>query len=183
MYDELFEAWRRERENAGLQSLPKDFYVRLADYVRRIREERRMMDEESVRGRLLQIEEENVKRMIYDLIRMRYDKILHMAAGGEVVPLSALTEEEEGVYSSLSICVEAYKRLLDDVMQGRRPRKANFRETGGFIVVRIIKEIPQIVGVDMKIYGPFKPEDIATLPEENAKALIKQGAAMEINVQ
>jgi len=34
----------------------------------------------------------------------------------------------------------------------------------------------------MKTYGPFKPEDIASLPEENARILIKQGAAMEVEV-
>ncbi|MEM3466985.1 MAG: hypothetical protein QW702_04215 [Candidatus Bathyarchaeia archaeon] len=183
MYDELLEFWRRERENIGLQSLPKDFYARLADYMRRIREERRMMDEESLRGKLLQKEEENVRKMIGELIRMRHDKILQLVISGEIVPLTALTEEEESFYSNLSAHSEAYRSLLDDIMQGRKPRKINRRETKGFLTVRIVKEIPQIVGVDMKIYGPFKPEDIATLPEENARALIKQGAAIEINIQ
>ncbi|MEM2028764.1 MAG: hypothetical protein QXS05_05220 [Candidatus Bathyarchaeia archaeon] len=183
MYDELFEFWRKERGNAGLQSLPKDFYARLADYVRRIREERRMMDEESVRGKLLRIEEENVRRMIHDLIRVRHEKILRLVISGDVVPLTALTEEEEGLYSSLSMYAEAYRSLLEDVVQGRRPRKISREGAKGFLVVRIVREIPQIVGVDMKIYGPFKPEDIATLPEENARALIKQGAAVEVSVQ
>ncbi|MEM2638612.1 MAG: hypothetical protein QW113_01175, partial [Candidatus Bathyarchaeia archaeon] len=90
---------------------------------------------------------------------------------------------EESFYSNLSAHSEAYRSLLDDIMQGRKPRKINRRETKGFLTVCIVKEIPQIVGVDMKIYGPFKPEDIATLPEENARALIKQGAAIEINIQ
>ncbi|MEM3478854.1 MAG: hypothetical protein QXV74_02285, partial [Candidatus Bathyarchaeia archaeon] len=89
MYDELLEFWRRERENIGLQSLPKDFYARLADYMRRIREERRMMDEESLRGKLLQKEEENVRKMIGELIRMRHDKILQLVISGEIVPLTA----------------------------------------------------------------------------------------------
>lgn len=183
MYDEMFEFWRREIENTDLQSLPKNFYERLADYVRRIREERRMMDEESLRGKLLQREEENIKKMIHDLICIRHEKILQLVTGGETVPLTALTEEEESLYGNLSAHSEAYRNLLNDIMQGRKPRKISGKMTRGFLVIRIIKEIPQIVGVDMKIYGPFKPEDIATLPEENARALVKQGAAVEVNIQ
>ena len=44
MYDELYSAWRLEMENAELSSLPPDFYVRLADYLRRIKEENRMTE-------------------------------------------------------------------------------------------------------------------------------------------
>ncbi len=35
----------------------------------------------------------------------------------------------------------------------------------------------------MRAYGPFKPEDIATLPKENARTLIKQGVAVEVETQ
>jgi DNA replication factor GINS len=51
------------------------------------------------------------------------------------------------------------------------------------MVVRFLKEVPEIVGADMKTYGPFKAEDIATLPVENAKALIKQEVAMEVETK
>ena len=37
MYKELYEAWRREKESRVLQQLPKDFYGKVADYVKRIR--------------------------------------------------------------------------------------------------------------------------------------------------
>jgi len=50
------------------------------------------------------------------------------------------------------------------------------------ILVRFMTKIPLIVGVDMKNYGPFEPEDIATLPRENAEALIRQKAAIEIRI-
>jgi len=181
MYDELFEAWRREWENPGLQSLPKDFYTRLADYMRRIREERRMMDEESLRGKLLKMEEENVRKMIDDLVHARREKIICLIERGEAIPSSALTEEEESLCSSLLSNREAFETILKDVMQGRKPQVKSIRAKG-FLVIRILRELPQIVGADMKIYGPFKPEDIATLPEENARALIRQGAAVELSV-
>jgi DNA replication initiation complex subunit (GINS family) len=34
----------------------------------------------------------------------------------------------------------------------------------------------------MKAYGPFKAEDVASLPIENARILIKQGLAEKVNV-
>ena len=50
MYDELYAAWRKEVDEATLGTLPPDFYVRTADYVRRIREEDRSTDKKSVKA-------------------------------------------------------------------------------------------------------------------------------------
>lgn len=182
MYDELFDAWKKEMESPELMPLPKDFYARLADYLRRIREERRLLDEESLRGKLIKIEEENVKRMISDLIRVRHAKILGIIERDGVIPAGSLTEEEESIYVDIAASKRALDHLLNDILLGQRPRVRRLKSTD-FMVVRILREIPQIIGVDMKVYGPFKPEDIAVLPEENAMALIKQGAAVEIDVR
>jgi DNA replication initiation complex subunit (GINS family) len=38
------------------------------------------------------------------------------------------------------------------------------------------------MGADMKSYGPYAPEDVASLPELNARILIKQGLATLIEV-
>jgi hypothetical protein len=46
-----------------------------------------------------------------------------------------------------------------------------------YVKVRFLKEIPSIVGADMKVYGPFKEGDIAELPKVNAEVLVKQGVA------
>ncbi|MFB0514796.1 MAG: hypothetical protein ACETVQ_04380 [Candidatus Bathyarchaeia archaeon] len=51
------------------------------------------------------------------------------------------------------------------------------------MILRFIQEIPAIIGADMKTYGPFKPEDIASLPIENARILIKQGVAVEVEAK
>jgi DNA replication factor GINS len=182
MYDELFEAWRKEKENVEIQPLPKDFYVRLTEYVKKIREEKRMLDEKTVKGRLLQKEEENVARMVKDLVQGRYEKVTRTVVNEEPVPTTALAEDEEALYTEALSRTDAYKAFLKGILQGRLTKERRERPRG-FRVVRILKEIPQIVGADMKTYGPFKPEDIATLPEENAKALIKQAIATEIETK
>ncbi|NYB51733.1 MAG: hypothetical protein HVN35_04110 [Methanobacteriaceae archaeon] len=40
-------------------------------------------------------------------------------------------------------------------------------------VLMILDEIPSIMGVDSKVYGPFYPGDIITMPKPNARILIK----------
>ena len=51
------------------------------------------------------------------------------------------------------------------------------------VTVRFVKEFDEIVGVDLEKYGPFKPEDIATIPNENAQALISNGIALKIRIE
>jgi len=51
-----------------------------------------------------------------------------------------------------------------------------------YIVIRFTKNIPALVGKDLKIYGPFQKEDIARLPIQNASILIEENAATAIEI-
>jgi len=182
MYDELFEAWRKEKENAGIQPLPRGFFARVSDYIKAARKERRMLDEKTVKGRLLQKEGANVRSMVEDLVLTRYEKMMRAITNGDVIPTSSLTEEEESLYREGASQADSFQAFMKNIMQGRMPKERKTKPKG-IIVVRILQEIPEIIGVDMRTYGPFKPEDIATLPKENARTLIKQGAAVEVETQ
>jgi len=46
-----------------------------------------------------------------------------------------------------------------------------------FTEIRFLKDCAEIVGTDLKTYGPFKKDDVAALPKENASILIKLGIA------
>jgi len=183
-YNELYNAWRREKENAELQALPKNFVAGLADYIKRLREENRMLDSRTTRAKLMKQELENVEKLVKELLQLRYEKILRKTMAGEVVPREVLTDEEEKLHREISPAVEAYRTLIKDVLRGRPPRveKKEKAETK-IMVVRFLQEVPAIIGSDMKTYGPFKPEDIATLPIENARILIKQGLAVEVETR
>jgi len=182
VYEELYEAWRRERESVEIQALPKNFYTRLADYMRNMREESRMLDKKTVRARLMEREFKNAKKLVKKLLRLRCEKSLDEAKAGRAVPKDRLTEEEERLYAEVSPFAESYQALFKDVFRGRSPYVKPEKKIKE-MVVRFLQEIPAIVGSDMKTYGPFKPEDIATLPAENAKALIKQGVAEEVEAK
>jgi DNA replication factor GINS len=47
-------------------------------------------------------------------------------------------------------------------------------------VLRFLKDVPAIIGADMKTYGPFKAEDVSSMPTENAKIFVKQGLAEKV---
>ena len=63
-------------------------------------------------------------------------------------------------------------KLLETVANSHRSRA---------IVIRFLKPIDQIIGSDLQKYGPFDAEDVATLPFENALALINKKIAVKIS--
>jgi DNA replication factor GINS len=181
MYNELYEVWRQELENVELVKLPDDFYSRVADYLKRIRGESRMLDKRTVKAFLLKKEWRNVKRMLRELIQARYKKLVKKVAKGEKVPVDVLTREEKKIFTDVSPFAEAYRSFAKNLIQGQS-LKVDIEREHKVVVLRFLKDVPAIIGSDMKTYGPFKAEDIASLPVENAKILVKQGLAEKIEV-
>lgn len=178
MYNDLFEKWKNELKNKELEKLSSDFIQKITNYLKEIVKEQKMLDKKTAKANLLRIEERNVKRMLNDIMKIRYKKLIGRAKeGGETRGLLPI---EEKVYSNLIAASETYQTLTKELLHGRRERA---EETAfKFAILRILKNVPQIVGSDMKVYGPFKAEDIAALPIGNAKILVKQGMAVEISV-
>jgi len=182
VYDELFEAWRKEKENAEVQPLPKDFFARLAQYVKRLREEGRMLDEKTTRAKLLIHESKNVKKLGGELLQLRYEKVLRKVMAGETIAKEGLTDDEEKLFGEIAKSTESYQNFLKGILSGRSP-SVEVREKTKKRVLRFFQEVPAIIGVDMKTYGPFKPEDVASVPAENAGVFVKQGLAVEVETK
>ncbi len=51
-----------------------------------------------------------------------------------------------------------------------------------YLLVRFLKRTPPLVGIDLINHGPFEKEDIANLPIKNAKILIYEKFAEEIEL-
>jgi DNA replication factor GINS len=49
--------------------------------------------------------------------------------------------------------------------------------------VRFLKDFDQFVGADFARYGPFKTEDVATIPNENAQALIAKNISVKLHLE
>jgi DNA replication factor GINS len=181
MYNELYEIWRRELENDEIVKLPDDFYLKVAEYLKRVKEESRMIDKRTVKANLLKKEWHNIKHMLHELTRVRYKKLVKKTTRGEKIPLDALAMEEKKVFTSVSPFVEVYLNFAKNIIQGQFS-KIKIEKEHKIVVLRFKRNVPAIIGSDVKPYGPFKPEDIASLPAENAKILIKQGLAEKVEV-
>ena len=198
MYNELYAAWRREIEESSLGGLPPDFYARIADYLRHINEENKVLDKKSVKVNLLDHEAHNVKRMLEELLWARYRKLVKTITQSKKLPSDLLTVEEAKMCESFVAFADAYQRFAKDILQGQIVKvavaaadsRADLKIESKVeplvshkrVALRFVKSIPTIIGADMKTYGPFVAEDVASLPVENAKMLVKQGLAVSIEV-
>ena len=184
MYDELFAAWRFEVENDELGSLPPDFYARVADYVRKIKEESRMLDKKAVKTGLLEREMTHVQRIVDELIWTRYRKLVKLLTESRKVPSDLLAAEEAELCAGFLSFVEAYQSFAKKILQGQVAEIAVTKAPAAHkrVTLRFLKDIPAVVGADMKTYGPFLAEDVGSVPVENAKILVKRGLAEAVEV-
>ncbi len=186
MHQELYDAWKREKSSRDLQAFPKNFYEKAADHLRKLREGQRMMDNKTMKSRLLRQELENSRRLLSEIVASRFRKMLDSLLGNETpIPTGFLTRQEEEIYQTLLQASSQCSRLKKNLLEGKLVNAAPStpRDVPQKILVRFACEIPAIVGVDLKTYGPFKPEDIASLPAENARALMHQRAAVKVEVE
>ena len=180
MYDELYELWKREKETLEIQRLPKNFYAKIAAYIKKMNEENRMLDKKTAKAKLLGSEFKHAKIVVTELLQCRYEKFLKKALARETVARDALTDEEKKLYEEVMPLPEAYHAFSKDILRGQLSNVGK-GEKQVMTVLRFIQEIPALIGSDLKTYGPFAPEDIATLPPENARIFIKQGVAVKVD--
>jgi DNA replication factor GINS len=91
-------------------------------------------------------------------------------------------DEAERVYYSRMVEVAAQvDSLLAKVLEEKVFREVSESERGsGKEMIRFLQDVPAIVGVDMRKYGPFKAEDVASVPIRNVDSLIKHGLAKKV---
>jgi DNA replication factor GINS len=192
MYNGLYAAWQREIDDPTLGGLPLDFYAKIAEYLRRIKEEEKVFDKKSVKMNLLEHESLNVERMLEELLGARYRKIIRTVTKSQKLPSELLTVEEARMCETFADFTKMYRKFADNLMQGlidesakvatKVEPKVEVTLTHKRSTVRFLKNIPAIMGADMKSYGPFVAEDVASLPPQNAQILVKQGLAVLVEV-
>jgi DNA replication factor GINS len=181
MYNRLYEIWKMELEGSELTKLPTDFYAEIIDYMKKLKEESRMLDRRTAKAIILKKETLNTKRMIKEIIRARYRKIVRKAAKGEEITQDILTAEEGLIFGKMPPMAETISNFTSEILQGHlHDFGVNLKRKR--IALRLLKDVPAIIGADMKPYGPFKTEDVASLPLENAKIFIKQNLAEKVEI-
>ena len=178
VYNELYNAWKSEKNSTLPERLPRDFYQRAASYLNGLEEDSISSDPHTIQGRLLIREVEIARRLLDELRELRLRKILENAKNGIRVSEENLTDEEQTLAKSLNDSLMAFKGN-----QIQTKDRSSAQAHPELAVVRFLQDIPEIVGIDLKIYGPYKKEDVGSLPAQNAQVLVRQGAAKPIEVK
>lgn len=107
---------------------------------------------------------------------MRVQKILAKLVEYDI-DYDLLTRNERRFADQISRNLRSVLMSADDLFA---PLETN--ATSQLLLIRFLEEHPQLVGVDLKTYGPFKPDDLAALPVENARLIIRKNQAEPVEL-
>jgi len=181
LYEELYKIWKRELESFEFEKLPSSFFSEVVEYIKRLKNESRMLDRRTAKAALLHREVSGVKFMVHEIIQTRYKKVVKKMAVSEKIASDFLAVEERKIYTSFPVLVDEYRLFVKEILDGHIP-SANIQIKRNRMVLRFNKEVPAVIGVDMKIYGPFDVEDVVSLPIENAEVMIKRDLAGKVEI-
>ena len=200
-YKTLQNAWEKELREKELQNIPDTLLHEMKDYITTLN--RTPTDEDTLSGQLTWKEKEYANRMLRELTENRLRKIVTREAMGESINAQAMTPEEQRLHSNLRQLLADYRQEADlpEVIEmpsqtkpaPSKPAKVRRKkpvpqpvikpDEVELMVVRFLQPIPAIMGIDMKAYGPFQPEELGTIPAQNAETLIKRGIAKKVEVE
>lgn len=180
----------KEVEIATLQSISLDTYQNIAIVLESLRGQRYEGVEEKIRDRMVDM----ICNSAEILLETRYRKLLkqQQQAGESAlhstinagVDYSKLTEEEKYILDGQKESDKRRMAVLAATLRGRPKvlESISARIRSKQVVVRFIKPMEQFIGTNMTKYGPFLQEDVAVIPFENARSLIENGEAVEIQI-
>jgi DNA replication factor GINS len=164
----------RESENDSIQEIDPNFYKEISDFIGNLKKQEFDGVESKIKDALIQMATELTSL----LIDLRLDKISKL----DKIEFENLLDEEKFILDSeeekreraemiLSATINGKSKFLESLSQNHKTKT---------VVIRFLKEVDEIVGADLERYGPFKTEDIATIPYENAQALISKNVATKV---
>ena len=165
----------RETENDSILEINSNFYRNLADFIGNLRKQEFDGIENKIKNTMIEM----VTELTSLLIQIRLDKIsktsdleISYLLDEEKFILDSQEDQRERIEMILSATINGKSKFLESLAQNHKTKK---------IVIRFLNEVDEIVGVDLEKYGPFKTEDIATIPYENAQALISKNIATKVH--
>ncbi len=171
LYNILYNLWKNENKD-GIQHLSHDAYTEIKLYLNNLRNEFESLDRKSLKSQMKLQEINNAKYLVKDLILRRYHKLIALLYNKKIDKFQ-LTREEKSIYDNLQNVSNQIENLIESVISARAHSK---------IIIRFLQEAPAIVGSDIKIYGPFMVEDLASLPIKNVESLIKRGVVKQVDL-
>jgi DNA replication factor GINS len=164
----------RETENDTLLEIKPNFYRNLSDFIGNLRKQEFDDVENKIKNTMIEMATELTSLLIH----IRLEKI----SNSDDFEISHLLDEEKFILDSQEEQNERTEMILSATINGKSKFLESLAENHKIkkIVIRFLSEVDEIVGADLEKYGPFKAEDIATIPYENAQALIAKKIATKV---
>jgi DNA replication factor GINS len=192
---ELFSLLLKEVQMPTLESIPLDTYKRIAATLEDLKEEEYDGLNAHIRDRIVNM----MSICVNILLDIRHLKLVEQhitrevqngktsESGWAILPAadySKLTDEEKYILDAEREFNIRKKAVLAATLQGRPKvlESISSRILLKQTVVRFIRPMEQFIGVNMTRYGPYQEEDVAMLPFENARSLIENGIAVQLDV-
>ena len=174
----MLDLLRTEISQGKLQKVSSDLYKQVAE---RLKELESVTDGESgISNSIAEEEARILKQLTERLIELRLTK----ARKSILMDLGDLdlTPEEKYLIEPI-IAYEKRRRTLNQALHTGRSsylEEISQLAMNKYVTVRFKDSTDSIVGTDLKKYGPFEKEDVALIPIENARTLLKQGLLAQV---
>jgi DNA replication factor GINS len=165
----------RETESDSIQEMEPNFYRNLSDFIGNLKRQEFDGIESKIKQSLIDMASELTSLLLHNRLEktIRSDNIdFTNLLDEEKFILDAEEQKRERLEMILSATINGKSKFLESLSQNHKTKT---------VVLRFLKDVDEIVGADLEKYGPFQPEDIATIPYENAQALITKKVAAKIH--
>lgn len=171
----LYSVLVREIENDQVQEIDRAFYTSLSEYLGKLKSEGYDGIENKIKNRLIEL----ITQITSLLLKTRIEK------SQNEMDFTNLLDEEKYILESQQDLLERREMILSATLNGRTKllESVSKKHKVKPITVRFLRDFDQFVGADFAKYGPFKAEDVATIPNENAQALISKNITVKLNLQ
>ena len=169
----------KEYQISSLQEIPYDTYQRLAITIGNLKAK----EYDTLEKRIVQKIIENLSIISNLLMKIRIEKILIGNINSNLeIGYSKMTDEEKFIIDGEIQSRRKRKEITTLITNGQSKILEKITDTikQKKLLIMFVKPMEQFVGVDMYKYGPFRVDDVANLPFENALSLVNNKIATEI---
>ena len=194
--NEVFSILKKEIQLiGGPQAIPTNFYQNIANVISKLKNNAIEKEEDNDNEKNIKIMGEKISGQIKNnlldlylksvtlLFVYRCRKIFNIdKKTNETFEYSNLTDEEKYVFYGNRDVENRINIVINTLFEGKPKTLEKIVSSINeyCTIVRFLDIMEQFVGINMNKYGPFKKEDIAILPFENARSIIENNKAIEI---
>ncbi len=188
-YKTLRRIQQLEKTSPLLTKIDVNFYHKLSEYLKNL-ESVLEQEENAQKIKLFNDEIQNAKKIAFGIYELREKKIVQAALSkvrGGKPDLKNVLDIEKKLYESLveQIILSRKKILEEKSVEVKKDKSKTVtlkkeeikRNTNP--IVRVLEDIPEFVGTDMKTYS-LRKNDVLTVSKEMSGPLVKRGVVKQI---